>query len=525
MKRLSIIICAVLVLSWAQALAQDVGTKDTLRYQPTESLWDATRDSIVSVEIWGWIDDPLVTASTCGFRVSVDTAGLDTELYSVHEETLPDGRVIWMSSVDSLIYVDTFIFNPDIPIDFPIYERSLLIDALGTDPRDVDWGYNGFRFGIINFSSAMIPVNTPTKIGDLYIGILTNSPAGAPTSFSITIDSAFFPSNGVFKFSPAGGLGFQPEFRKASFSVTSCERPCIDSDLDCFGDPENPGNICPDDNCPLAFNPNQEDSDGDAEGDSCDACTDTDGDGYGNPEFALNICIDDNCPSVYNPNQEDADFDYVGDSCDNCPQYYNPLQEDDDSDGVGDSCDVCPGFDDNLDADSDSLADGCDNCPSHYNPLQEDDDSDGVGDSCDICPGFNDNDDFDDDTVPDSCDNCPEESNTLQLDADDDGVGDTCDNCVDTYNPDQSDTDSDGIGDACDYICGDANSSFDIDIDDIIYIIDYIFVAGSPPDPMESADVNCSGEVDMDDVVLLIDYVFLAGRAPCDPDNNGIPDC
>ncbi len=45
---------------------------------------------------------------------------------------------------------------------------------------------------------------------------------------------------------------------------------CIDSDGDGYGDPWEPGNTCPDDNCPYVYNPSQADSDGDGIGDACD---------------------------------------------------------------------------------------------------------------------------------------------------------------------------------------------------------------------------------------------------------------
>lgn len=80
------------------------------------------------------------------------------------------------------------------------------------------------------------------------------------------------------------------------------------------------------------------------------------------------------------------------------------------------------------------------------------------------------------------------------------------------------------FGDA-EFMCGDANSSGSIDIDDIVFLIAYVFQGGLPPDPVEAGDVNCSGSIDIDDIVYLVAYVFQAGDDPCDPDGNGVPDC
>jgi len=95
------------------------------------------------------------------------------------------------------------------------------------------------------------------------------------------------------------------------------------------------------DNCPLVYNPGQEDADLDEIGDACDECTDTDGDGFGDPGFAANLCDTDNCPDSANADQADYDLDGVGDVCDNCPEDYNPGQEDGDGDNIGDVCDGC----------------------------------------------------------------------------------------------------------------------------------------------------------------------------------------
>jgi len=75
------------------------------------------------------------------------------------------------------------------------------------------------------------------------------------------------------------------------------------------------------------------------------------------------------------------------------------------------------------------------------------------------------------------------------------------------------------------YICGDTDASGAVDIDDVVYLIAYIFGGGPAPDPLESGDADCSGGVDIDDVVYIIAYIFGGGNPPCDTDSNGEPDC
>jgi hypothetical protein len=75
------------------------------------------------------------------------------------------------------------------------------------------------------------------------------------------------------------------------------------------------------------------------------------------------------------------------------------------------------------------------------------------------------------------------------------------------------------------FVCGDVNSSGEVDIDDAVYIIAYIFDEGPEPQPYESGNVDCSIDVDIDDVVYLIQYIFGGGNAPCDPSGDGVPDC
>lgn len=64
---------------------------------------------------------------------------------------------------------------------------------------------------------------------------------------------------------------------------------------------------------------------------------------------------------------------------------------------------------------------------------------------------------------------------------------------------------------------GDANSSGGVDIDDVVWLIAYIFSGGPPPQPVLCCgDANGSGGVDIDDVVYLIAFIFSGGPAPID---------
>ena len=264
-----------------------------------------------------------------------------------------------------------------------------------------------------------------------------------------------------------------------------------DDDGDDFCDPGVVNDVCSGaDNCPVYFNPDQGDRDGNGIGDACDL----DGDEDGVQDYG------DNCPET--PNGPGCEIEGNELRCDvdgdeEVTEYEMSLgdQKDTDGDGIGDACDVCPGTaDDGSDSDGDGLGDACDLCPDDADGRCESDadcvnagtcdilfgrctqqlNTDAPGDDLpDACDWDDDNDGVADDgdgsgdTTDNPCssgetvfcdDNCRLSPNADQVDGDSDGVGDTCDNCTAVPNGlrcDEEDYEShcdvDGDGDTTDY--------------------------------------------------------------------------
>jgi len=283
----------------------------------------------------------------------------------------------------------------------------------------------------------------------------------------------------------------------------------IDDDgvIDCLDeDPDGDGIPSISDNCPLVYNPLQENWDNDVQGDACDNDDDNDFapdaidcepfnrdvypgaleqcDGHDNncndevDEGFLNS-DDDELPDCIDP---DDDNDLINDPNDNCPLDYNPQQENFDRDVQGDLCDPDDDNDFVLDDGSgnDVIGDrpcttgqgvNCDdNCQFLANQDQTDSDGDGHGDACDL--------DDDDDTIPDTEDNCRLVPNVTQANYDRDAEGDACD----------PDDDNDGVPDNLD--CEPRNED----------------VYPGAEEFCDSLDNNCNGISDERDAIGCDDY-------------------
>lgn len=188
----------------------------------------------------------------------------------------------------------------------------------------------------------------------------------------------------------------------------------------------------------------------------CQACVDVDGDGFGEPGSLL--CPADNCELIANPLQEDQDGDGFGDVCDFCPTVASQSNYDGDGDGLGNACDPCTDFD-----------------------------GDGFGNGTDC-----------------SIDNCTHIANPLQEDADGDGIGDVCDFCPASPNPSC----------CCVGPRGNVDLSGNIDIADLTFLIDHLFINNAPLPCTDAANVDGIGNVDISDLTYLVGYLFLDGPLP-----------
>jgi len=62
---------------------------------------------------------------------------------------------------------------------------------------------------------------------------------------------------------------------------------------------------------------------------------------------------------------------------------------------------------------------------------------------------------------------------------------------------------------------GDVNHDSVIDLEDVLYLINYLYMNGPEPLPWEAGDVDCGGAIDLADVLHLISYLYKGGPSPC----------
>jgi Ca2+-binding RTX toxin-like protein len=171
----------------------------------------------------------------------------------------------------------------------------------------IDVSYSNYRAGKISGDGEVGGGNNQTNLTPVFANPAAGDYHQLPTS--PTIDAGI-----------ADGLLGPADIDGEARTIGSA--PDIGADEATIRDRDGDGVLEPSDNCALATNPDQVDSDGDGQGNACDSDDDNDG------------VVDefDRCPLVSSPDRRDTD----GDGSD------NPCDPDDDNDGIPDEADAFP---------------------------------------------------------------------------------------------------------------------------------------------------------------------------------------
>jgi len=68
--------------------------------------------------------------------------------------------------------------------------------------------------------------------------------------------------------------------------------------------------------------------------------------------------------------------------------------------------------------------------------------------------------------------------------------------------------------DIVDFICADADASEAVNLLDAVYLIDFLYRGGPPPQPMAAGNVNQDGAINLLDISYIINYLYREGPAP-----------
>jgi hypothetical protein len=62
---------------------------------------------------------------------------------------------------------------------------------------------------------------------------------------------------------------------------------------------------------------------------------------------------------------------------------------------------------------------------------------------------------------------------------------------------------------------GDVTGEGTIDVTDVLFLINYLYIDGPAPVPLMTGDANCDGRINITDVIHIINYLYIGGPSPC----------
>jgi hypothetical protein len=193
-------------------VSSDVIARDTIRLDAS-TTWtiDDPSDSSFTIEVFAYSDGLDINEITIPLRLMMSGAEYDDQKH------------------DSFVVVDGVNWNALWIADTYLFRRSLLRNDVGYPSEETDFfGYNGAVLGGQS-SQLLFPVPVTTRIGSLILKI--REPHKLPASFTIDIDSMFYPFNPPleyrFLFSPDDKPPFYPEYAGVEISVVNAMIPHI----------------------------------------------------------------------------------------------------------------------------------------------------------------------------------------------------------------------------------------------------------------------------------------------------------
>ena len=64
------------------------------------------------------------------------------------------------------------------------------------------------------------------------------------------------------------------------------------------------------------------------------------------------------------------------------------------------------------------------------------------------------------------------------------------------------------------FLRGDLDGTFNYTMNDVVFLVNYIFRNGPEPDPLQAGDVDASGAINTADLSYLVNFIYRGGPAP-----------